>query len=134
MQATTRTQYVHIKETRLACRGWGPGMVPFTENLLQACRKLAIKLEDSMRFKGRVFLSEIGSPEHDYSHLLRLFGERLHVGITLLCMYCPHVTPLADNSQQLHIHLYSADLQMCLYVRGAAECVCCHCYPRTRRS
>ena len=40
-----------------------------------------------MRFKGRVFLSEIGSPEHDYSHLLRLFGERVHLGVTLLCMY-----------------------------------------------
>lgn len=77
MQATTRTQYVRMRIPWLACRGWGPGMVPFTDNLLRACRKLAIKLEDSMRFQGRVFLSEIGSPEHDYSHLLQLFGERL---------------------------------------------------------
>lgn len=50
-------------------------MVPFTDNLLRACRKLASKLEDSMRFQGRVFLSEIGTPEHDYGHLLQLFGE-----------------------------------------------------------
>ena len=50
-------------------------MVPFTDNLLRACRKLAIKLEASMRFQGRVFLSEIGTPEHDYSHLIQLFGE-----------------------------------------------------------
>ncbi|KAL0026084.1 hypothetical protein WJX79_008571 [Trebouxia sp. C0005] len=54
-------------------RAWGPGMVPFTDSLLQACRKLAIKLEASMRFEGRVFLSEIGSPEHEYSHLIQLF-------------------------------------------------------------
>lgn len=58
----------------LECRAWGPGMVPFTDLLLKACRKLAIKLEASMQFKGRVFLSEIGSPEHDYSHLIQLFG------------------------------------------------------------
>ena len=50
-------------------------MVPFTDSLLRACRKLAIKLEASMRFQGRVFLSEIGTPEHDYSHLIQLFGE-----------------------------------------------------------
>ena len=56
-------------------------MVPFTDNLLRACRKLAEKLEASMKFQGRVFLSEIGSPEHDYSDLLRLFGERLYLDI-----------------------------------------------------
>ena len=52
-------------------------MVPFSDSLLAACRKLAIKLEASMRFEGRVFLSEIGSPEHDYSHLKHLFGMLL---------------------------------------------------------
>ena len=62
-------------------------MVPFTDNLLRACRKLAIKLEDSMRFQGRVFLSEIGTPEHDYNHLIRLFGEMLLLHMALLCKH-----------------------------------------------
>ena len=62
-------------------------MVPFTDDLLRACRKLASKLEDSMRFQGRVFMSEIGSPEHDYSHLLQLFGKQLWLSMMLLCKH-----------------------------------------------
>ena len=76
-------------------------MVPFTDNLLRACRKLAIKLEDSMRFQGRVFLSEIGSPEHDYRHLLRLFGEQIWLSMLLLCMHaCMHCQ---DNHVIVHL-------------------------------
>ena len=50
-------------------------MVPFTQPLLLACRKLAAKLMASMRFEGRIFISEVGWPEHEYDHLLQLFGE-----------------------------------------------------------
>lgn len=75
-------------------------MVPFTDSLLRACRKLAIKLEASMRFQGRVYLSEIGTPEHDYNHLIQLFGEHflmLHMLahtrlLTALCID-NHVVP-----------------------------------------
>ncbi|KAL3142557.1 hypothetical protein ABBQ38_002877 [Trebouxia sp. C0009 RCD-2024] len=74
-------------------------MVPFTDNLLRACRKLASKLEDSMRFQGRVFLSEIGTPEHDYGHLLQLFDVPIHERCSRLCMLSllpPHQEDLAD--------------------------------------
>ncbi|KAL0051196.1 hypothetical protein WJX82_003584 [Trebouxia sp. C0006] len=80
-------------------RAWGPGMVPFTDSLLQACRKLAIKLEASMRFEGRVFLSEIGSPEHEYSHLIQLFDVPIQERckrVCLLSLIPPHQEDLAD--------------------------------------
>lgn len=62
-------------------------MVPFSEPLLHACRKLAAKLMASMRFEGRVFLSEIGWPEHEYSDLIRLFGK-CSLRLTLLLVGC----------------------------------------------
>lgn len=87
-------------------------MVPFTDNLLRACRKLAIKLEASMRFQGRVFLSEIGTPEHDYGHLIQLFGELRLMGMAFLCQHACNdglVNFIYTTNSRTHI-LDSADV------------------------
>lgn len=89
-------------------------MVPFTEPLLLACRKLAAKLMASMRFEGRVFLSEIGWPEHEYSDLIQLFGNHHAEMTAVLTSLCT----LFECSQS-HAHL-----QACLYKRGVSEYAC----------
>ena len=75
-------------------------MVPFSQPLLLACRKLAAKLMASMRFEGRVFLSEIGWPEHAYSDLIQLFGKQ---GFGSSLIQIPfRAPPVLSASMHLH--------------------------------
>lgn len=95
-------------------------MVPFSQPLLLACRKLAAKLMASMRFEGRVFLSEIGWPEHEYSDLIKLFGKQ-RVAKPSTCRF--HCT-FSVLSASMHLHVIMFVAQMYRSKRDARGCAC----------